>query len=212
MPPTPIEAAEPAWSEEWDQANEPVSKGPILVTSLVVIALLAAGGGYLYWSGVLDRWIGGEEKSDMTAQVGGHIEGATRAANAAQAPGLLGTYNAHLADQDIALVINGDSARPLVSSQGTVSYLNVVNGGTCTALLVPESGGGVGGDTGNAVRFRQTPVPGKPNCPQDIPVRIDITGQPANADGVVSAISVEWYSGNPERILMSGKLQRAVTP
>ena len=106
-------------------------------------------------------------------------------------------------------MIEGDSPKPLVKSAGTVTYLNVVNGGTCTALLVPISGGGVGGSTDNSVSFKQTSVPGKPACPADIPVKINSTSQPVGADGVVGAIDVEWSAANSGKVLMSGTLKRS---
>ena len=124
------------------------------------------------------------------------------------APSLLGTYKAHISDQDISLVIDAESPRLLVSSAGIVTYLNVVNGGTCTASLVPVSGGGVGGDTGNAVNFRQTPVSGKAACPEDIPVRMDITGQSAGPDGIVGTVAVKWLSPDSEKVLMAGTLMK----
>lgn len=209
-PPEMQSQEEPSWDSEWDDLQDTRRKRSYLVAGLLSVAvLIAGGGGYAYWNGDLDKWIGGKPDPAFVDAAGKDSprsagSGATRPAT----PGLRGSYKAHLSDQDILLVIAGESPKPLVASAGTVTYLNVVNGGTCTAALVPTSGGGVGGDTGNAVSFRQTPVPGKPNCPQDIPVKMDITGQPADEDGVVGSITVEWLKPNSEKVLMAGKLRR----
>jgi hypothetical protein len=210
--PAPVSQSqeEPAWDSEWDDPQDTRGNRSYFVAGLLSVAvLIAGGGGYAYWNGYLDKWIGGKPDPELvdaagTASAGSAGSGAIKPAT----PGLLGSYKAHLSDQDIVLVIEGEGPRPLVASAGTVTYLNVVNGGTCTAALVPTSGGGVGGDTGNAVSFKQTPVPGKPNCPQDIPVKMDITGQPSDKDGVVGSIAVEWLKPNSEDVLMAGNLRR----
>lgn len=213
--PEPVGGAEPAWSGDWEDDDEPKVRGrrvvPILLSAL---ALLVAGGGLLVWSGQLSRWLGSAPDPELTAQSGapaadGAQAGTGPASNAAaQTPGLQGRYTAHLSDQDITLVIEGSEPRPLVSSAGTISYVNVVNGATCTAALMAVSGGGVGGMADNTVSFRQAPVPGKPACPQDIPVKMDITGQPANANRIAQSIRVEWLSPSSDKVLMAGTLQR----
>ena len=209
-PPVLQHTEEPSWDSEWDNLQDVRRKRSYLVAGLLSLAvLITAGGGYAYWNGYLDKWIGGKPDPEIAGAVGKDSPKSVGSAETKLAtPGLLGSYKAHLSDQDISLVIEGESPKPLVASAGMVTYLNVVNGGTCTAALVPTSGGGVGGDTGNAVSFQQTPVPGKPNCPQDIPVKMDITGQPADEDGVVGSIAVEWHKPNSENVLMAGKLQR----
>lgn len=177
-----------------------------LAPALIVGALLvlAAGGGYAYWSGMFDKWLGNSTDPELAL----HDKTRPGGTSTSKVPGLLGSYKAHLADQDIVLTIATGEPKSLVTSAGTVTYLNAVNGGTCTALLVPISGGGIGGDTGNAVSFRQSAVPGKPACPKDIPVKMDISSQPSDASGIVRSIAVEWHSPNSEKILMAGKLER----
>lgn len=174
---------------------------PALIAGLLVV--VAAGAGYAYWTGELDKWLGNNSDPSLIAP------GKVASGDAApKVPVILGSYKAHIADQDIQLTISGGSPKPLVSSSGTMTYLNIVNGGTCTASLIPTRGGGVGGDLGNAVSFQQSSVPGKLPCPQDIPVRMDITGQPIGADGVVRTIKVEWPSPDSTKVLMAGKLER----
>lgn len=209
-PPVLQSHEEPSWDSEWDDLQDARKKRTHLVAGLLFVAvLIASGGGYAYWNGYWDTWIGGNADPELASVAGKDSPKSVGNAETKPAtPGLLGKYKAHLSDQDIVLVIEGEAPKPLVASAGTVTYLNIVNGGTCTAALVPTSGDGVGGDTGNAVSFQQTPVPGKPNCPKDIPVKMDITGQPAGEDGVVSSIAVEWHKPNSENVLMAGKLQR----
>lgn len=199
-----------SWDNEWEDLQEARRKRSYLVASLVALAvLIAGGGGYAYWNGNFDKWIGGKADPELSGALGKGSPTSDGTAGAkTAAPGLLGSYKAHLSDQDIVLVIEGESPKPLVASAGTVTYLNVVNGGTCTAALVPTNGGGVGGDTGNAVSFQQTPVLGKPNCPKDIPVKMDITGQPADTNGVIRSIAIEWQSPNSSKVLMAGNLER----
>lgn len=209
-PPVFQHLEEPSWDSECDDLEEVRRKRTYLVASFVALAvLIAGGGGYAYWNGSVDKWIGENADPELSGAMGEGSPNSDGTAGAKpSAPSLLGSYKAHLSDQDILLVIEGKSPKPLVASAGTVTYLNVVNGGTCTAVLVPTSGGGVGGNTGNAVSFQQTPVPGMPKCPQDIPVKMDITGQPTDDDGVVGSIAVEWHKPNSENVLMAGKLQR----
>lgn len=177
---------------------------PALIVGILLI--LTAGGGYAYWSGMFDKWLGKGTDRELARQDKARPE----ATSAPKVPGLLGSYKAHIADQDIVLTIASGESRPLVTSAGTVTYLNAVNGGTCTALLVPISGGGIGGDTGNAVSFRQSAVPGKPACPKDIPIKMDISSQPSDDSGVVRSIAAEWRAPNSEKILMAGTLERDV--
>ena len=209
-PPVMQISEESSWDSGWDELQNAPRKRTYVVAGLLSLAvLIAGGGGYAHWNGYLDKWIGENLEPELASAVGKNSPKSVGTAETKLVtPGLLGSYKAHLSDQDIVLVIEGESPKPLVASAGTVTYLNVVNGGSCTAALVPTSGGGVGGDTGNAVSFQQTPVPGKPNCPQDIPVKMDITGQPADEDGVVGSIAVEWHKPNSENVLMAGKLQR----
>ena len=193
---------------------------PSLIASALVIAVV--GGGYAYWSGQGDRWPDKKPNPPLTgaAADAAAADAAAAAARAAvtlasangagqvQPPKLLGQYIAHLADQDIVLTIEGASPKSLASSAGTISYLNVVNGGTCTASLVPANGGGIGGGAGNVVSFRQMAVPGKPACSADIPVKMDVSGQTLDEIGVVHSIAVEWRSPNSNTVLMAGKLER----
>jgi Double zinc ribbon len=205
----PAQFEEPAWDSDWNVAVEKRRGRGLLIFSLLALAVLIAGGGYAYWSGMLNKWIGGKADPALVAdaaKAGAAAKGSAKSAPAA--PGLRGTYRARLSDQDISLVIEGESVKPLVSSAGLVTYLNVVTGATCTAALVPVSGGGVGGDTSNAVSFRQGPVPDKPACPKDIPVKMDITGQPTGDDGVVTTIAAEWLRPDSGAVLMAGTLTR----
>jgi Double zinc ribbon len=170
----------------------------------ILLPILLLGGGYAYMSGRLDNWIGHKTERQSVGQSGKEAQDA--AAKAQQPPGLLGGYKAHLADQDIVLSITGDKPKPLHTMAGVINYANVLNGGTCTAALVANTVSGVGGDSGNVVTFMQMPVVGRPTCPQDIPVKIDITNQPVSADGAVTAIRVEWSAADSGKVLMSGTL------
>lgn len=207
LPPTLPQPEGSAWDQGWEEMDKRERKRPLLWIGLAVFAALLAGVSYAWQSGKLDQMLSAATGSGSTEGVG-PTSGTSAGANTV--PGLLGVYKAHLADQDIELVVSGDSPRPLASSEGVVTYRNVVNGGTCTSSLKPESSGGIGGDTSNAVKFRQTPISGKPACPEDIPVRIDISGQPTGDAGLVDTISVEWFSGSSKKVLMSGKLAREV--
>jgi hypothetical protein len=111
-------------------------------------------------------------------------------------------------DQDISVTISGDTPRTLVEANGIARYSNVVTGGKCISRLEPVSGGGVGGVFDNAVRFSQQPLQGEPACSQEIPVRIDISQQKKDAEGVVSAMTVEWLSPSGDEVLMQGVLTK----
>ncbi len=200
-PPVGVEPEEAAWEDDWDSAEYAAPKRNYLVPGLLAVAVLLAGGGYAYWAGYLAPWLGGDAQSDLASA-------ADAADDDRPVPGLLGNYTAHLADQDISLMVTADRPQALVSASAIVTYLNVVTGNTCTASLIPVSGGGVGGDTSNAVSFRQEPVADKPACPRDIPVRMEIVTVPEGSDGIVGSVNVEWLSPSNDEVLMSGTLQR----
>lgn len=209
----PVPPDEPAWDSDWNGGIETRKNRTFLIASLAVLAALLAAGGYAYWSGMLNAWLG--ENSDAKL-VAGPTDPANPSALAGDTdlpaplvPGLQGTYQAHLSDQDISLTIAGNDAQPLATSAGTIAYVNVVTGATCTASLIALSGGGVGGVADNAVSFRQAPVQNKPACPKDIPVKMDISDQPADANRIAQSIKVEWLSPDSARVLMSGVLARA---
>lgn len=201
-PPVSDEPEETAWEDDWDSAEYAAPKRNYLVLGLLAVAvLLAGGGGYAYWAGHLAPWLGGDAQSNVASA-------ADAVDDNRPVPGLLGNYTAHLADQDISLMVTADRPQALVSASAIVSYLNVVTGNTCTASLIPVSGGGVGGDTSNAVSFRQEPVADKPACPRDIPVRMEIVTVPEGSDGIVGSVNVEWLSPGTDEVLMSGTLLR----
>ena len=197
---TAVQATDEA---EFDTA-EPRRRWFVVGITLVLIAIVS-GVGYAYWSGQLNYWLGRQSNPDSARKADKPV--AKSPSNAIVA-GLSGSYFAHLSDQDVTLSVLGDLPRPLVSAASEISYHNTVNGAACVASLVPVKGGGVGGDTGNAVSFRQAAVTGKDACPADIPVKIDISGHPADPGGVVRSVSVEWLSPDRGRILMSGTLNR----
>ena len=186
-------------SNEWLYPDEPkpLWKRPVIVAPLFLTLLAASAAVY---------WTQFRESVEQQSSVSGKSESVENV-TASQAPLLRGTYKAHLADQDITVSVGEETATTLVNSRGTAEYSNVVNGGKCTASLVPVSGGGVGGSTSNAVNFRQEPVASLPACPKDIPVRIDISEQPKGSDGVVQSIKVEWLSQDEAKVLMSGILK-----
>jgi hypothetical protein len=197
----PGHAGEPP--DEYDDEEESGGSRRLLPALLAVLVVMAVGAlGYLYWSGKLDALLAGRPADKAHRLSGADKPGAV------VVPGLAGSYAAHIADQDIVLAVSGEKPLPLVSAHGRISYQNTVNGGACVADLVPTKGGGFGGDTSNAVSFRQVAVPGKPACSADIPVEMDVAGQPVGKDGVVGAVAVEWHSPGKGAILMSGKLSR----
>lgn len=195
--------ADVSWDEDEDGGRFGESKSKVVPALAALGIVLAMIGGFAWWSGRLDPWLGASPDPSLAAE---------SKSKTPLAPGLQGEYKAHISDQDISLNITGDKPRSLVTSSGTLSYLNVVNGGACTALLVPVTGGGIGGDTGNAVSFKQTPVPGKSACSKDIPVKMDITAQPVGSDGLIQSIAVEWQSPGTRKSLMSGVLRKAAGP
>jgi ribosomal protein L40E len=189
-----------AEADDWDYDAEPQPwwKRKAFLAGLVVTTLLAFGGYYL----TLKR--NPEAQRTPTAENAAALDAGSKM----NPPMLLGAYRGHLADQDIEIRVGGAVPKALVSSSGTADYANVVNGGKCSASLVPVKGGGVGGSTSNAVDFLQEAVPDKPACPKDIPVRIDISDQPKGEDGVVQSIKVEWLNQNGSKVLMVGVLRR----
>lgn len=199
--------------DPWEQGDdyfepEPGRKGKRIALAAWAILLLGAigGAGYAYSTGLLDRWIGHRVDPALPGSAPGKNNAAP--AKAVNPPMLRGTYKANLADQDITLTFAGDTPRLLAAAEGSITYRNVVTRRTCTSSLKRDQGASVGGDATYALRFRQEAVPGMPACPADIPVKIDLTGEPQAQDGVVEAISVMWFKGSSEVVVMSGKLTR----
>ena len=198
-----------------------------LVPTLVVAALLVlfAGGGYAFWSGAFDRWFADPPPLVLTPEAAclevdtaavirpeaTRVCGDARAKRAADAvanntPGLLGRYKAYLADQDVTLAIDGNAQTIALSFTGTLTYRNAVTGESCIASLSRIGAEGI--TPSFAVSFRQAPVPDKPACAAEIPVTLNITGQPTDANGVVASISAEWRKPDSDEVLMKGTLQR----
>lgn len=171
------------------------------VPALVALAILiAAGGGYAWWSGKLAQWTGKAPDPSLASPETG--------ADKPVVPGLAGEYKAHISDQDISLVLDGNKPEPLAKLTGTISYVNVVTGKSCTSRLVRTGAAGAG-DSGTVFSFSQAPVAEKTACAKEIPVKLDVTAQPSGEGGVIQGISAEWLSPGSDRVLMSGQLKRA---
>lgn len=168
-----------------------------LINAGIAIALIAVLFGSLYWFGLFDR--SGSGSAGVAA-------GAGASGQTSSAPGLIGTYKSFIADQDIVLTFAGTKPEPLIAARGTIEYYNRINGGTCSASLVPAVGGGVGGVPDNSVRFRQQQIPGKPACPMDIPVTAKIADQLTANGAIVQQIDLEWSDPKSNKVLMRGSL------
>lgn len=192
------------FEDEDDEPAPPRSRWLAFAAFTIGVLLIAAASFSAYRQGLFDRWIGAQSSDVKPAAQPG-----AKPANVSAVPGLTGTYSAHLSDQDVTLTVTGTGPRTLVSADSEISYRNTVTGNECTAALRPTESGGIGGDTSNAVSFKQISVPGKRACPADIPVKMDITGQPLDPSRIVTAVAVEWHSSDGKRVLMSGTLIRA---
>lgn len=126
----------------------------------------------------------------------------------ASASGLQGVYSAHLADQDISLAVTGGTPKPLEQIAAVITYKNVVNSIACVASLKLNGRTRGSTDTRDVAGFAQTTVAGAPACPQPIPLKLDVTGQPRNAGGVVQAVQATWLSPADGEVLMTGRLVR----
>lgn len=198
--PAPVQPDEHVEDFACDYEDEPPRRSVLPWVAGIAALVIVSAAGLAYWTGKLDKWMGKKPDKELASAA------ASAPAASDRATGVMGVYKAHLADQDIVLTISGTAPTPLVASTGEISYRNTVNGGTCTSSLVVIKGGGIGGDTGNAIRFRQTAIPGKTACSADIPVTMDISGQPSGNGGIVASISVNWQSPKDGSTLMAGKL------
>lgn len=208
--PYPARSSEGETDDDYpDDDRSSNRRGFVPAVVAAVLLVLFAGGGYAFWSGAFDRWLGRNETSTKLGDTSDLIaENQRVAASLPKTPGLLGRYSAHLADQDIVLAIEQNTpTSALRSFTATLTYSNAVNGGTCTASLT-ATGDREGSTPGFAVSFRQGPVPGQPSCPAELPVTLDITGQPTDANGVVASISAEWRKPDSDDVLMKGILLR----
>ena len=163
----------------------------------VLVAVLF---GSVYWLGLF-----GSSELDSTDDA----KASESAKQASGAPGLIGTYKSFIADQDIILTFSGNEPKPLIAAKGTIEYYNRINGGTCSAALIPAQGGGVGGVPDNSVQFRQQKIPGKPACPMDIPVTAKVGDQKGSNSEIVETIDLEWSDPKSKKVLMRGSLIKA---
>lgn len=210
-------------------AEEDREGGGKLVPALVAttLLLLFGGGGYAFWSGAFDRWLANPPPLVLTPEAA-CLEVDTAAVIRAEAvqvcgdarakatrdeitgPVLRGRYKVDLADQNIVLSIDGAVATSdLRSFTATLTYTNIVTNETCIAALAAV-GDREGSKPGLAVSFRQAAIPGREACPAEIPVTLDITGQPTDANRVVRSIVAEWRKPGSDEVLMKGTLQREV--
>ncbi len=206
-PPFPLETPV---DDSFDDDRAPNRFRFVPVITAAALLLLFVGGGYVFWSGAFDRSLGPDASSkSRVPTVAEAIDDPEAIRDSLKkTPSLLGRYTAHLADQDIVLAIEqGTPTSGLLSLSATLTYSNAVNGGTCTASLT-ATGDREGSTPGFAVSFRQGPVPGQPSCPAELPVTLDITGQPTDANGVVASISAEWRKPDSDDVLMKGILLR----
>jgi hypothetical protein len=202
---SPAEPAADGEAEErgdWDYAEDDEPAGPASgngkwIALAAVVLLLTGGGGAWYFL-----------QASGTEATQAKDPAERLATNEPQVPMLSGSYAGFYMDQNIFITIADGAPRTLVNANGMASYSNVVTGGRCVSRLEPVSGGGIGGDTNNAVRFSQQPVPGEPECSQEIPVKIDISERALGLDGVVEAMSVEWLTPQGDEVLMKGELTR----
>lgn len=195
--------AGPTPAEVWDDDDyQPRPARGWMVPVLGAVLLAAAGGGYLWWSGRLSPLTDAPAPEASASASETPVEDATT--EVAAAPGLLGTYRIHIADQDITLVVLGDRPRPMGQLQATISYLNTVTGDLCAAAITTPGNGEAVTRQDVPYDFTQQPIPGRPVCPQSIPLRLTASG-PVNERGVITSVGADWRDPATGGHLMDGE-------